>query len=238
MVLVSLIVAYFTSQTIEQSNYEEVIIDRVVDGDTVYLIDGTKVRISGVNTPEKEERCYEEAKSYLETIVESGKVYGVKLGKDRYNRELMRLLDENYRDIGLELIERGYAIPYYSEDVPNWDQYIRAQERAIENNGCVWEKSEYYDCIKIDREGYEFKITNLCDRNIEEDIKIRDTSSSHRFSYHLQLNSGESKYITEKCYEKNKINLCQKIFNSYGDELIVWDSKGKVMGYYFYGVYK
>ena len=50
-------------------NGEEVVskslfVDRVVDGDT-FESNGSKFRLLGINTPEKNERFYQEAKNYL-----------------------------------------------------------------------------------------------------------------------------------------------------------------------------
>ena len=46
-------------------DYEVGIVERVIDGDTI-VVNGTTVRLLGINCPEKGERYYGEAKEYLE----------------------------------------------------------------------------------------------------------------------------------------------------------------------------
>jgi len=68
----------------------EVQVKRVVDGDTVELEDGTMVRYIGVNTPEKNEPYYQEAKDYNQQAVEGREVELVydQQCKDYYRRLL------------------------------------------------------------------------------------------------------------------------------------------------------
>ncbi len=238
--LISLLIAiagiFITQQAIEEENKIPLLIDHVIDGDTVKLINGTKVRLMGINTPEKGEYCYEESKIHMENLVLGG-VYGKSYGKDKYGRLLMVLYDGESNNLNIEMIREGFAVPYYS-DIPNWWDYINAQKEAIKNGKCMWDWSELHKCIEIEKEGYRFYIQNVCNKEINEEIVIRDTSSSHRFKERLQLEPGEGIWITEECYKKNEISLCQKIFNHYGDEVIILDSKGKIMGFYAYGVYE
>ena len=58
----------------------------VIDGDTL-IINGEKIRIQGIDTPEKGEACHDEATKYLRDLVENGTVHVTSRdGKDRYGR--------------------------------------------------------------------------------------------------------------------------------------------------------
>ena len=48
-------------------DYEEGVVDRVIDGDTI-VINDTTIRMLGINTPERGERYYEEATEFLENL--------------------------------------------------------------------------------------------------------------------------------------------------------------------------
>lgn len=74
----------------------EATVSRIIDGDTIELSDGSKVRLVGVNTPESTNRTEEygkEASNYTSSILEGKKVWLQKdvSDADRYNR-LLRIV--------------------------------------------------------------------------------------------------------------------------------------------------
>ncbi|MCG3056924.1 thermonuclease family protein, partial [Escherichia coli] len=78
---------------INSMNLEQVLVARVVDGDTLELNDGRKVRLIGVNTPESTTRTEEygkEASKYTTEQLEGKKVWIQKdiSETDRYSRYL------------------------------------------------------------------------------------------------------------------------------------------------------
>lgn len=54
---------------INRSSKDEAHVDRVIDGDTIVLGDGSKVRLLQINAPEKGECGYEEATKRLRALV-------------------------------------------------------------------------------------------------------------------------------------------------------------------------
>lgn len=110
------------------------VVTHVVDGDTVDLDNGETVRLVGIDTPERGECGYDEARSALVDLVEGKRIT---LGpsdenRDRYDR-LLRYVDVGEVDAGLRLIEQGLAIARYdSRDGygrhPREDRYVRADE--------------------------------------------------------------------------------------------------------------
>jgi len=91
---------------------------RVIDGDTIMvLVDGIeeRVRLVGIDTPEKGLCGFEEATEALELLLAASTVGLVDAGvadRDRYGR-LLRYLDINGSDPGLELIRSGLASAAY-----------------------------------------------------------------------------------------------------------------------------
>lgn len=94
-------------------------VTNVVDGDTIDVraTNGTeeRVRIIGIDTPERGECGFEDAAAALSTLVMSKSVElapGARDDRDRYDR-VLRYVDVNGVDAGLDLIGRGLAIARY-----------------------------------------------------------------------------------------------------------------------------
>ena len=89
------------------------IVERIVDGDTI-KINGNSVRLLGINTPERGEKYYEEAKDYLASLIDNKTVY-LEYGKEKYDKygrvlAYVYLDDEN---VNQKMIEQGYANYYF-----------------------------------------------------------------------------------------------------------------------------
>ncbi|GAA5818377.1 MAG: thermonuclease [Methanobrevibacter sp. CfCl-M3] len=122
------------NNSINQSNYDQSKIKfnndftgectYVVDGDTVDVEGIGRIRFVGVDTPEKGENGYEEAKNFtknsllhkivvldIDNLAWKGK-YGE--GKDKYNRTLAKILINDMKtDFNQLLVDKGYARVYY-----------------------------------------------------------------------------------------------------------------------------
>lgn len=117
------------------------VVTHVVDGDTVDLDNGETVRLVGIDTPERGECGYDEARAALVALVEGRRVT---LGasdedRDRYDR-LLRYVDVGKVDAGLRLIKQGLAIARYdSRDGygrhPRERRYVKA-DRASASAVC------------------------------------------------------------------------------------------------------
>ena len=97
--------------------------DRVVDGDTIYLESGEKVRMVGVNTPEIHPTAEPgglEAKEFTENVCQPGTEIGLNVDdlepKDKYGRTLAIVyvrIDEDWVNLNAELLRRGLAEVLY-----------------------------------------------------------------------------------------------------------------------------
>ena len=88
----------------------EHIVFKVIDGDTFEIETGEKVRLIGIDTPEKNEPNYEEAKLFLISNIQGRKVILQKdvSDKDKFGR-LLRYVYLEGELINLRLVEEGYA---------------------------------------------------------------------------------------------------------------------------------
>ncbi|MGG4169166.1 thermonuclease family protein [Rossellomorea vietnamensis] len=138
---------------------EEVLVSRVVDGDTVELKDGRKVRFIGVNTPESTTRTEEygkEASNYTTEKLEGKTVWLQKdvSETDRYNRSLCLIWLEVPKDdmdeeeirtkmFNADLVLNGYAEPStYNPDVKYSEYFVKFAREAREKGTGLWAYGE------------------------------------------------------------------------------------------------
>ena len=109
------------------------IVTNVVDGDTVDVKGVGRIRVIGIDTPERGACGYESATQAMSVLVLGRPVSlvpGATEDADRYGR-LLRYVDVGSSDAGLSLIEDGWAIARYdSRDGygghPSQDAYVSA----------------------------------------------------------------------------------------------------------------
>ncbi len=125
---------------------ETAVVTWVVDGDTVEVEfpDGRteRVRYIGINTPEWDERCGDEATKKNIALVKNETVTLVSghTDRDRYDR-LLRYIFVGNTLINAELIETGYAFArVYEPDQLYEDLFYDLEDAAERDNvGCLWE---------------------------------------------------------------------------------------------------
>jgi endonuclease YncB( thermonuclease family) len=117
----------------------------VADGDTVTVLDAQKtqhkIRLSGIDAPEKAQDYGERSKQNLSKLVFGKKVTIPDTNKDRYGRTISRVL-VNGKDAGLEQIKGGFAWHYkkYQKDQQPSDRvlYAQAQEKSQSSRVGLW----------------------------------------------------------------------------------------------------
>jgi endonuclease YncB( thermonuclease family) len=118
------------------------VVTNIVDGDTLDVAGFGRIRIIGIDTPERGACGYESATLALAAMVLDQRVElvpGAADDADRYGR-LLRFVDVGGIDAGLRLIEDGWAVARYdSRDGygahPREERYIAA-DLASEDLGC------------------------------------------------------------------------------------------------------
>jgi len=128
------------------------IVERIIDGDTIVVNNNTHVRLLGINTPEKKEKYYEEAKKFLENLI-LNKTVKLEFGKSRYdiyNRILAYIILEG-ENINLEVVRNGLGNVYLLEDKMHETELRNAWKECINKSINLCEKStnKCADCIGL-----------------------------------------------------------------------------------------
>ncbi len=117
---------------------------RVIDGDTFVLDDGRRVRLLGIDTPEKGKWYFDEATQRMKELVEGKNVTLVKdvSETDKYDR-LLRHVYIGDQWINEVMIAEGYAqfitIP---PDVAHVDTFRAVQKQAFAGHVGLWQEKE------------------------------------------------------------------------------------------------
>jgi micrococcal nuclease len=146
-------------QLAKRFHLEAVTVERVVDGDTLKLTDGRRIRLIGVNTPESTKRTEEygkEASQYTTSKLNEKQVWIQKdiSETDPYDR-LLRIVwvdiptdDMDEKEIrtkmfNADLVINGYAEPStFQPDVKYSDYFIKFAREAREQNTGLWAYGE------------------------------------------------------------------------------------------------
>lgn len=141
---------------------ELVRVTKVIDGDTLIVEGGERVRLLGIDSEERGENCYEPARKRLKEFVEDKRVKLVFSGDKRgsYDR-LLAYVFLNDTNINRKMVEQGFAVARIDSEDRFSEGIVDAEEDAMENNrGCEWSESEEEDiCSVEERVGEEVSVT-------------------------------------------------------------------------------
>jgi len=149
----------------ESKQKETFLVKRVIDGDTFELENKERVRLLGIDTPEKfqsnkldkdVERSGQDKKTiqrlgtlssdYAKKLVEGKQVVLMTEPnheeKDKYGRLLRYVYLEDGTFINKKLIEDGYANAYRQFPLSKLDEFIQAEKVARENRRGLWGEVE------------------------------------------------------------------------------------------------
>lgn len=128
------------------------LISTVIDGDTVELADGRRVRLLGLDTPEVAhhgrpgEKLGEQAKHFLERHLKNRKVrlhYDIQR-RDHYDRLLAHLTLEDGRSINAMLLEHGLAHALFIwPNIKHIKSYYALERRARQQGKGIWALPAY-----------------------------------------------------------------------------------------------
>jgi len=141
-----LILLLFLTSCTPSSNLDGpyLVID-VIDGDTLKIETSEKIRLSGINTPEKKECYYQEAKDKLTELTLNKTIYLEKdyTNKGRYGR-LLRYIHTKDQDINKYLVLNGYARVYdkYAYDTKKYKELKELEHKARLQKLGVWTCNE------------------------------------------------------------------------------------------------
>lgn len=231
----------------------EMTVSYVLDGDTIQLSDGERVRLAGINTPEAGEKCYEEAKNALEGLL-LGK--NVRLepdveDKDRYGR----LLRYVYIDMGGQelfvnswLVSNGYAISYPVEPDTKYQDGLNHNEEIakINKEGCLWKSSEENyiqdQCVYITN--FNFNAAGNDNYNLNDEYAtfgnkcsysidmtgwtIKDKTASHSYTFLAFTFQPGARFTL---YTGTGINTDSALYwgRTPGDYAAIWNNNGDTL---------
>jgi len=200
------------------SNLEEFIVERVIDGDTIALNNGPKVRLKGINTPEQKMPLNTEAKNFLQNLIINKSILLDRHGTDRYSRVLGYILLDGV-NINRELLSRGMGNLYYYDKDDYYKSMQDAELSARENELGIWAPSENHECLTID----EFTWFDETDSDSEKLI-LKNRCESLNI-----IIKDDATHIYEREI-KDQITLNTKdIWNDDGDSLYIWDDTGLIL---------
>lgn len=139
-------------QFVYKSNYY--LVSRVIDGDTIVLENDERVRLLGIDAPERGEFYFNEAKEFLENEIlnKSIRLEFVGERQDKYYRTLAYIHFDN-ENINVKIVENGFANYYFYD---GRDKYSNALEKAWEDclnkniNLCKKSEDICASCVGID----------------------------------------------------------------------------------------
>ena len=131
------IVAFLFGNTLSS---ETAYVSRIIDGDTIELSNGERVRLIGIDTPERGEPYYNEATNHLAGLILNKNIEMKKdtSDRDRYDRLLRYIyLDDSF--INMVMVQEGFAESYcYSPDTKYCSEFNEAEEKAREQKKGRW----------------------------------------------------------------------------------------------------
>ena len=199
-------------------------IARVIDGDTFEDFSGQKYRLKGINTPEKSQEYYEEAKEFLKSL-ENVSATIEDHGKDKYGRILAHVFKNN-QHINEEILKEGLGTLYYYGKDKHYNNLEKSESFARKNQKGIWKKSSNEPCVNLIKlkekespkrctNNEQLILENSCNQEIQ--ITFKD-DATHIYKETLKPTSTFTKNFS-----------C--IFNNDGDSLYVWDEEGLLIFY-------
>ena len=208
-------------------DYEIGIVERVVDGDTV-IVNGSSMRLLGINSPEKGEVGCFEAKQFLEEKIldEEVRIYFGKNKFDRYGRKLGYVF-LNSMNVNLESVRKGYSNFYFpSGKSQYYNQFVKAWNECLEEEIGLCEKCLEYGIIlkEWDIEKQIVVLENICDYSINlAGWSVKDEGRK-KFVFDERIFMGREN-IKLDVEDWNE----DYVWTNSGDSIFVRDSEGKLV---------
>ncbi len=228
-------------------------VKEVVDGDTIVLEDGTKVRYIGLNTPERDRPFYEEAKEANRKLVE-GREVRLELDTveiDQYGRTLAYVfVGDTF--VNLELLRQGYANAFTVPPNVKYEELFRQAEREAREAGrglwAITETGVKITHIQADAPGSDSQNPNgewveIVNQGPEavslEGYTLKD-AANHIYTFPaftlqpgatVRLYSGQGQNDASSLYWGL---VGESVWNNDGDSAFLRDSEGNLVDSYTY----
>lgn len=216
---------------------EWVTISKVIDGDTVHLNDGRKIRFIAVNTPEigrkgkASQPFARKAFKALKKILAHSKKVGLSYDqdkKDRYQRILAYITLENGHSVGRELLRQGLA---HTIVVPPNTKYINCyrevEEKARALRLGIWTLAENQLISAHDlspgSKGYRFISARITAYNesrksiylqLTDKLSLRISKKDKHYFSSLNLTSLPGKKVLLRTWKSIPLMYIQNLYSS------------------------
>lgn len=243
---------------------EEVLVTRVLDGDTIETSKGERIRYLGINAPETGQPFSSDA-----TLANKALVLGKKASlefdiqaKDRYGRTLSYVFAGN-TFVNLEMVKKGLAVSETLQpNVKYQDEILKAQKDARSNclgmwkNLCSSKDNASASCIKIlsikadapgndnqNKNGEWVEIGNTCSYSVSmSGWLLKDSSASNNYQFHeFTMSAGGKVNLYSGCGKDSVEQLywqCPEkkyaVWNNSGDHAFLYNDKGEMITDYEY----
>ncbi|PIN94538.1 hypothetical protein COU53_03250 [Candidatus Pacearchaeota archaeon CG10_big_fil_rev_8_21_14_0_10_30_48] len=119
---------------------ENVLVTKIIDGDTVIVQGGETIRLLGIDCDERGKECYTGAKNRIEEILLNQEVILEKESEDKdiYGRSL-RYIFLNGENINSKMVKEGYCVARFPQESKYKKEIVEVEGFAISNKvGCKW----------------------------------------------------------------------------------------------------
>jgi micrococcal nuclease len=215
---------YFSPEISGNSIFErrDVNVTRVVDGDTIVISGEEKIRMLGINTPEKGEFNAEADVDFIKQL--EGKVVSVESSeKDKYGRTLGYVF-YNGELFNEKILRKGLAHAYFYGEDKYTARLKEAEKVARENELGIWKKSPNYGCIYL----VELKYVEDGER-CSNGEKVVLENSCGKLSIYLKDDTSKGYHYNISRGTFTRSYSCK--FNDAGDSLYIWDDRGLLLFY-------
>ena len=225
----------------------------VIDGDTVELADGRRVRYIGIDTPERDQPYAAGATALNRSLVEGQDVWleTDAQATDQYGR-LLAYVWAGDTFVNLELVRQGFATAYtVPPNVRHADAFVQAEREAREAGHGLWSPADVpiritalnYDAPgadHLDPNGEWIEITNQGHSAIDLNGYTLTDEGSHVYTFSavvlapnatLRLHSGRG---TDTAAELYWGLANEAVWNNDGDTAYLRDAAGTFVDAYAY----
>ncbi len=226
IIIILIDLAYFypklTGKSAGSYRMEIVNLTRVIDGDTIETELG-KIRLLGINTPEKKQDYYQEAKDFLGQY--TGKQVEIEThGEDKYKR-ILGYVFYNEKFLNKEMLERGLGSLYVYGKDEHFKELEKAEQSARKNEIGIWKKSGNYGCLEIVK--FNYAEQERCKN--QEQLVLDNKCGTLNLTLKDDANHIYKLNIDKGFFTKN----FSCIFNDEGDSLFLRDESGLVLYYHY-----
>jgi len=156
--LIILLLRLVTDIGVERQPGERFVVVRVIDGDTVELMGGDRLRLLGIDTPEKGERFHDQAAALLGRLAlgKKARIEYADNRRDRYGRMLGFLYVDDTLFANRTILDSGLGCLYlfHEQDLQRaqFKELLEAQRTALEKQLGLWglpqRTEKYYLTVK------------------------------------------------------------------------------------------